>query len=198
MSKETRYGGIYAFLLRVLLWLPVCFVAWYFLAPALLLPVIKITDLVMSGIFPHAFDAMNPIGAKVEVLTNFNPDGKAGGQLYFEFNPLIYSYSLPLLTGLILAVPEPLDSKWTKIAIGLIVLIPMQSWGLSFEILKTLAFSLPPEFANQITDTSFGRNAIALGYQFGYLIMPAVAPLIAWVAMYNGFVATLVPSLNRN
>lgn len=195
MSQPKQYGGIYAFLLRVLLWLPLCFVVWYYLAPALLLPVVALTEFALTNLLPQAISGLDPVGNQIEVITAFSPKDQPGGLLAFEINPLLYSYSLPLLSGLILAVPEAMNEKWSKIAIGLLLLVPVQAWGLSFEILKFMVLQMPAEFSDQIFTSQTAREGVAMGYQFGYLIMPAVAPLVIWVALYNRFVTTLVPSI---
>ncbi|WP_419637792.1 exosortase H-associated membrane protein, partial [Thiolapillus sp.] len=40
-------------------------------------------------------------------------------------------------------------------------------------ILKTLLFKLDPGLSSQLGFSSFQKELVALGYQFGYLILPA-------------------------
>lgn len=100
-------------------------------------------------------------GNRVEVATHFDisllqagpaPDS---GTIAFDMNPLIYGYGLPLLTGLILASPGDLEGKIFRIFAGGVVLLPIQAWGVSFDVLKTLYFN----FGQEVTQAARGAAA---------------------------------------
>ena len=40
-----------------------------------------------------------------------------------------------------------------------------------------------PEAAAQVGLTGWGREAVALGYQFGYLMLPIIAASSLWIAL---------------
>ncbi|MCB1865885.1 MAG: hypothetical protein KDG50_10670 [Chromatiales bacterium] len=185
--------GIHRFLLRVVIWLPLAFAAWYLFAPALIRPVVFVTDWVLSTFMPQVITEIGQQGNRLRVVTALG-DG-AGSRIGFALNPLMYGYSLPLLAALILAVPESLNDKWGKLLWGVLLLVPVQAWGLSFEVLKVIALKLPVATTAAVGITDTAREFIALGYQFGYLILPAVSPLVIWLALYRNFVGDLVPQL---
>ncbi|WP_419641591.1 exosortase H-associated membrane protein [Thiolapillus sp.] len=62
-------------------------------------------------------------------------------------------------------------------------------------ILKTLLFKLDPGLSSQLGFSSFQKELVALGYQFGYLILPAVTPLVLWIGFHQQFLGQLVPGI---
>lgn len=192
---------VHRFLLKVLLWLPVAFAVWYYAAAVLVLPVTELARAVMLPLFPEAIDAIEQRGHLLEVVTWVQPAADAGIEipegkqavLSFGVNPLIYGYSLPLFAALVLAAPGTDGQKWLRMGVGLLVLIPVQTWGVCFDMVKTMAFGLGPTPAIQLAETE--REFVALGYQFGYLILPSVAPVVLWIALHQGFLRDLAPRL---
>jgi hypothetical protein len=67
------------------------------------------------------------------------------------------------------------------IAIGYGVVLAVQTWGVFWESLKTLATDFGPEVSTVVTDTGIPLNLVALCYQLGVLILPGLAPVIVWV-----------------
>ena len=78
---------------------------------------------------------------------------------------------------------------------GLALLFPLQAWGIGFDILKTLAFDLGPEIRGRLDLAPWALEATALGYQFGTLVLPAVAPVALWLGQHRIFVASLAPGM---
>ncbi len=187
------------FLLKVTLWLPLAFAAWYYLSIMHVAPIAWVSDLVLSGFFPGAFSNVFQIGNLIEIDTAFDTAliSKApgpAGTIVFDINPLIYGYGLPLLTGLILASPGEIENKILKVLAGGIILLPFQAWGVAFDAFKTLYFKLGPQVAQQSYDAiGLPPDAIALGYQLGFLILPAVAPILVWIGMHQKFISQLAP-----
>lgn len=194
-------------LLRALLWLPLSFLVWAYLNPVLLLPVLYLTRMVAALTMPEAVSNVEISGETFDVVTAYTlaqtglasdqPPSMQLGQLVFQLNPLIYAYGTPLLVALIFSVPEPLEDKWGRIALGVLALFLVQTWGVVFGILKVLAFNAGPQVAELAGILGWRREAVALGYQFGYLILPAVTPLILWMYFYRDFLGTLVPAFAR-
>lgn len=194
-----------SFVLKVLLWLPVTFWVWFSMGPALTWPVAIFSRLAMLGLFPEVIETIEPQGRLLEVVTQLTPPPQTGlllppGQeavLVFKLNPLAYGYSLPLFMAMVFAVPGEEGQQWFRIGMGAMVLVLVQAWGVCFEILKTLVFNLGPGVAEQIPLSPWAREAIGLGYQFGYLVFPAVIPLVLWLALHYHYLIKLVPSLSR-
>ena len=152
---------------------------------------------------PEWIDAIVQQGHQVEVMTLFSPTAQPSlavpeGQvayLSFDINVLKYSYGIPLFTALMLATPGKDETQWTQWIIGLVILYLAQTFGVCLEMLKILAFSLGPEVSAQLDLSGLQQEMIALGYQLGYLILPAVTPLALWIGFSQQFLVTLVPGL---
>jgi hypothetical protein len=187
------------FFLAVLLLLPLTFAAWYYMAIVIISPLTHVVDWLMTALFPQAISAVEQRGAILDVVTRFAPPPIPGlpprrvGELVFELNPLIYGYSVPLYTALVLATPGKENTKWGNWTLGILLLFPVQVWGVCFDILKTLLFRLDTEVGGQLGFAHWQIEGVALGYQFGSLILPAVTPVVLWIAFHRSYLATLVP-----
>ena len=203
MLRFSSFNPLTAFLLRVVILLPLCLVGWYYLAPSLVWPVALLSDWLLAGLMPEIIQAVEQLGDRLDIVTRLpvpaammrgmQPEGS--GDLVFTINPLIYSYGLPLFTALAIAAPEhPADEdfKWRSWLWGLPLLLAAQVWGVCFDVLKTLLYTLGPEISTQMAFSSFAKDGVGLGYQLGYLIFPSVLPLTIWVVQYRSFLADLV------
>lgn len=194
------HSPVSRFVWRILLWLPLCFAGWYYMAGVITLPVNYLSSWLMSGLFPDAIREILPNRHILDVVCVFAPPVQPGlvipegqiAELVFSINSLIYGYSIPLYTALILSSPGDEMSKWRHWIIGFVILSLVQVWGVSFDILKTLLFNLGPEISQQMAFSSLQHEAVVLGYQFGYLVMPAVMPLILWIGFHRDFLAELI------
>ena len=188
------------FLICSLLWLGPMFAIWYLLAPKLLLPIAVLTQFVLTQGFGHAVVAAEQHGIAVEIVTRFLIAAPAGsplppgaqGQLVFEINALKYAYGLPLLVALSLAAPTAIGEKLTRAIVGIVMLLPVPVWGLACEALKVLVFEMGPTLANQMHTTALARELLAFAYQLGYLILPAVTPILIWAALHRSFLRVLL------
>ena len=101
--------------------------------------------------------------------------------LGFIVNPLIFSYGLPLLFGLVMGS----NAKWWRklwvMLIGYVVITLVQVWGVVWQSLKTLAFNFGEQTHAVMQAHGVSDTAIALAYQLGTLILPALAPVFIWV-----------------
>ena len=170
------------------LWLPMGFFLWFYLSSILVAPVMLVSQAVFDWFAPDLVRGMVQqsyrIIAHVPVIAGPVGDG-ADGVLT---NPLIYGYGVPLLFGLVMATP-PLNWKQrlAQIVGGYLILVLVQSWGVFWEILKNLSFSLGPYAAAAVQDLGFSKTVIALCYQMGYLIFPAVVPIALWILFNRRF-----------
>jgi hypothetical protein len=190
------------FLGKVLLLLAPAFALWYWLAPVVIFPVALLLRLALLTFYPEAFADVEQQGYHVDIVTRFSASLVAGAQqppgqdtvLVFTLNALKYGYGLPLLLALMLAAPGPLGGRLVKFLIGALILIPVQVWGVYFESLIRLGQFIPV-IIPQLAATEFARNSIALAYQLGYLILPAVTPVIIWGMFNLDFIRRLAPGL---
>jgi len=186
IREQRRLSPLARFILAVLAWLPAAFAVWYFAAPILLWPAALLSDWVARLGFPDLVRAVEQTGASVAFLTTLKPgQAVAGGIVTVDVNMLLYSFGLPLFAALTLAAREP--RRFRTLAIGCAVLLPAVVWGVVADFLKNVAITAPPQVASQTGFVSWQREAIALAFQFGSLILPAVAPAIVWVLMHRGF-----------
>ncbi len=193
------------FLLHTLLWLAPLFVFWSVLAPLLLMPVAGWAHFVLGHVFPHAIAAVEPRGTTVDIVTRFvmatSADGSTPpgthGQLLFTINALKYTYGLPLLLALTLAAPTAWGEKLYRAVMGGLLLLPVPVWGVACEALKTLVFDMDPAVALQMGTTPLTRELLVLAYQLGYLILPAVTPILIWAAFHRDFLGELLPRVRR-
>jgi len=193
---STASPTLHRFLLRAVLWLPVCFALWYLSANFWLAPVRALLDHLLQARLPNVVDSLAGQGHVFELLTRLRPANAphADALLSFELNPLIYAYCLPLYAGLTLATPSASRLRMMRnLLVGLVLLLPVVAWGTGFEILKTLAFTLAAETGAYLDFSGLRREMVAWGYQFGYLVLPGVTPLAIWIGFNRDFLASLAP-----
>jgi hypothetical protein len=101
--------------------------------------------------------------------------------LGFVVNPLVYTYGLPLLFGLVMGSDVSWLRKFVIMLIGYAVITLVQIWGVVWLSLKMLAFNFGVQTHAIVQNHGVSDAAIALGYQLGTLILPALAPIFVWV-----------------
>lgn len=170
------------------LWLPMGFFLWFYLASILVAPVMLMSEALFQWVAPNLVRGMIQDGYRIvshiPVIAGPVGDGADG----ILTNPLIYGYGVPLLFGLTMATP-PLSWKQrlVQILFGYAILLLVQTWGVFWEILKNLSFALGPNAAAAVGDLGIDRTMVALCYQLGYLILPAVIPVAVWILFNRRF-----------
>ncbi len=207
-------------LLKIVAWLPLCFIIWYYAAPILLWPVYALVQVLLNGLFPHAIDSWGFLGHDFEVFTSFNSDWisppnsqNQQGEITIQVNALKYSYGLPLLCAMTLALPGSYGPKIRSVSIGFCILIFAQTWGVCFEIIKVMIFEIGAvinqragsssgkdlaQFCMQMNEVGcypVSRNVIGLCYQLGYLILPSISPLLIWAYFNLDYLQSIAPNL---
>ncbi len=129
-----------------------------------------------------------------QVQTNIMFDFRDGttDQLGFIINPLVYSYGLPLLFGLVMGSDASLLRKFTTLVIGYVVITGVQIWGVVWQSLKMLAYNFGAQTHQIVEEAGISDEAIAICYQLGSLILPALAPIFVWVLMNRPLVEQFV------
>ena len=191
------------FMLGVIVFFPVTFFVWYMTAAYHLAPITLITGKLLAGMVPDALMWLRLDGHTLVLASNFGHDISGAivsppvGEdvLGFHLNPLIYSYSLPLLAALILATPSL--HKAQNLLWGLLLILPTEVFSMTFSVLKTLTFDVGAAFQIQQGISPTEADLIALGYQVGTLLLPMIAPLIIWVALNRDFLTQLAPQLEQ-
>jgi hypothetical protein len=192
-SRRWIKDPLWRFIVATLFWLPVFFAFWYLLAPVLLAPLVWLLKGVFAVIYPGLLDQAGLSGATMHVVTSLTvtaPDGREG-HIALDINALKYAYNLPLLMALLFAAQDR-DFSSNRIILCYLVLLPFQLWGVVFEILMNLAFRVGPDIPVQLHLDSAVRHFIALAYQLGVLMLPAISAATLWVGMNQRFIASLM------
>lgn len=129
-----------------------------------------------------------------QVQTNIMFDFRDGttDQLGFIVNPLVYTYGLPLLFGLVMGSDTSWLRKIVTLLIGYVVITAVQIWGVVWQSLKMLAFNFGHQTHGVIEEAGISDEVIAICYQLGSLILPALAPIFVWVLMNRALVEQFV------
>jgi hypothetical protein len=188
------------FILRVFVWLPVCFGLWYFSSVLFAVPLEYLLHAWLPTLVPTLIEAIQQQGNHLFVITKVmsspSPAMQApAGQIVFELNPLQYGYAIPLYSALVLAAPGSDARRLMRWLIGLAVLTFTQLFGLTAETLKILAIQLGDDPITRLAFDSLDRELIALAYQFGFLILPSVVPILIWGVQFREFLQAQQASL---
>jgi hypothetical protein len=181
------------FIAATFLWMPACFAAWYFTAPV---------HATLAGWLARGGLALFREGL-VETVERTGPQlafvtsveiMQAGqrGVLVAEVNTLLYSYGLPLLAALALASRMP----WGRALACLALVLPFAAWGIAFNALVQVIAQGQAVFGTAGL-AGWRSEAVALGYQLGTLLLPALAPIILWAAASRGFIARMMELESR-
>jgi hypothetical protein len=213
LGRLVRLSPIREFALKAALWLPLCFVIWFWLAALWVMAPAAIARIVLVGFWPDLFtglvqggdllDAGGRVIAHAGYLLTLNTsvmvtvpaDASGGGGVGLlepTLNPMVYAYSLPLFCGLAMATPLTTPRRIVQILIAFAVIWIAQAFGIVCESLKFVAFDAGPPGVAAIARAGPPTGAIALAYQFGYLILPAVIPAALWIGLNRSFIEQLV------
>jgi len=200
MTESTKPLSVKGFLLKILIWLPITFIVWYFITPVILYIVSFLAKAVLTIIVGQAVVDVDVYERVLHIVTPFaaeKTNDVNNGRLVFAINAMKYGYGIALFIAMLLATPDKLGNKLQNLYIGILILLLVQVWGVTFDTLQTLTFQLGMGVAQTLNTTPFTRELIALGYQMGYLILPAVTPVLLWFAMYQNHLAKIAPKFAK-
>ena len=188
------------FLLKIIIWLPIIFVAWYILTPVIVYLLSFLLKTTLTLLASNAVLDVEQQGHVLHIITRFAAEKTNDinkGQLVFVVNAMKYGYGMALFVAMLLATPDKLSNKLQNLFIGLSIILIVQLWGVTFDSMMTLVFKLGRGIGETMGTTEFTREVIVLCYQLGYLILPAVAPIILWFTMYQNQLAKLAPKFAK-
>ena len=215
------------FLLQAVLWLPLAFFLWYMLRTGVVALPIRLAGLVLTNWMPDLFTGVTQEYDHVLYVVKAFIGGAGLPSDHLEVtlkaNALMYCYGLAVLVGLIMATPLDWTRTFLQLAGGLLVIIPMQALSLVCDAIKSVGFDLDAAAAAGIVDAGYPQQAQAAGavalkaaqatlaghgvglelagaaYQFAYLIIPPIVPVVFWILCNRRFIeqlgARLAPSL---
>ncbi len=191
-EKETGGGNpIKEMFLLAALYLPLGFFLWFFFASALMFPTARLSEWLLTGFFSDIFERVVQLGFHLEIQSLIVLPEQVEGQtaaLNLYINPMIYAWGMALLFGLIMATPLTARQRLVQLLISFFVVTLVTVWGVFWETWVDLAFRSGPEAAQVARDAIFPVDMIALCYQLGYLMFPAVVPVAGWILMNRPFI----------
>ena len=168
------------------MWMLFGFMLWFYLSPFHGVPARLVSDAILSELLGEHFRQIiaEPNQRWVfQVETNIQylfRDGTTEA-LGFIVNPLVFTYGLPLLFGLVMGSDVSWLRKAVILLIGYATITLVQIWGVVFQSLKMLSFNFGAQTHELVRAAGISDSVIALGYQLGTLILPALAPVFVWV-----------------
>lgn len=188
------------------MWMLLGFMLWFYLsafhgAPARLASEAILSHILGSDFYRIVVEPNQHFLFQVETQIQFTFRDGTTDALGFIVNPLIFSYGLPLLFGLVMGSDVSWLRKVVIMLIGYVVITLVQIWGVVWQSLKMLSFNFGEQTHAIVLSHGVSDASIALGYQLGTLIFPALAPIFIWVLsnrpLVEQFVGWQVGQLGR-
>jgi hypothetical protein len=195
------FGPLKSLLFLAVLWLPLSFFVWFYFAQLFVMPVAGLANWVLEAWLPAVFDGYEQTRHVLTFFTTLAVDpamlagidtSQGTPAVVIEANPMIYGYCIPVLVGLVMATPLSHLQRLWQLGLGLVVLLGVQTFGTVFDVMKSLGLQAGAEGTQAIADAGLSLDAVAFGYQFGYLVLPAIVPVILWVMFNPAFIRGLV------
>ncbi len=136
----------------------------------------------------HKAPGMLEVDTRIAVSAPGSPAGLGKGELVAEVDPARYAYGLPLFLALLLASRS--RHLFGRALAGYVLLLIPQAFSLIFAILKQIIVAAGSPAALGIAQ--WQMEGIALGYQFGSLLLPTLAPVALWLRFERTFFATVI------
>lgn len=179
------------------LWMLFGFMLWFYLsafhgAPARVISGAILSEVLGSHFHQIIVEPNQNFLFQVETTIQFTFRDGTTDALGFVVNPLVYTYGLPLLFGLVMGSDVSWLRKAAVLTVGYITITFVQVWGVVFNSLKMLAFNFGSQTHELVLEAGVSDSVIALGYQLGTLILPALAPIFVWVLMNRRLVEQFV------
>lgn len=186
-----------AFLLTAVLWLPLAFFLWFVVRSVVVYLPIKLAGAGLVGWMPSVFESVVQEFSNAIVTTRFEaagfgatPEGQVA-MMGTDVDALMYCYGWPILLALVMATPLTWRRTFLQLGIGLLVLVPAQAFGIAGEILLQLSYNFGDEVKAAVEAAGASQYVIAFWYQFGYLILPPIVPVVAWILMNRRFIESI-------
>ena len=172
---------------RALLLLPVFLLAWFFASA----PFTWIAGQVARpaiALFADAPVAMSLDGPRLRYeVTLEMPYRPGGASPAVVAEPQVvagqYTFGIALFLALVVAARRE-SGRAAGIVAGAAALVVLPAFGVAFDVLRQLGSSA--ELQPFLRWAPMTREAIALGYQVGSLLLPALAPVAVWLYLARG------------
>lgn len=187
------FGPIRTLCFAAGLYLPLSLFLWFAFAGAMVTPVLWLSKGILLSWMPEIFVDILRNQHVFNVLSSLVAQTEPGKQLVVDFtiNPMIYGYGIPVIAGLALATPNSIATRLRQIALGALVIWLVQLNGVVWDVLQYVSANLDGGAA-AIAKHHLSPTFLALMYQFGYLILPPLTPVVLWALMNRKFIDDLI------
>lgn len=192
-----------AFLLTAVLWLPLAFFLWFILRSVVVYLPIRLAGFGLVGWMPEIFDSITQEFSTAVVVTRFPAEGVVAPEagmlsvLSTDIDALMYCYGWPILLALVMATPLTWRLTFLQLGVGLLVLVPAQAFGIAGEILLQLSYNFGDSVKASVAAAGASEYLIAFWYQLGYLILPPIMPVLAWILLNRRFIESIAGPLRE-
>ena len=183
------------FLITSVVALVVLIVPWYYLSPYLAAPVVTAAGELMQFTFSwvKGYERHGTVGTLVTSLYVFVPQN---GRLIMadmapEVNYRTYGYGLALLWALLIA--SRAQRMAYKMALGTLILVPSQAISMCFRWLREALLTAGADVWQQTGLPRWTAEVIAYGYQFGFLMLTPLVPVLLWLVLDRAFAPVPLP-----
>lgn len=187
---EQQGNPIKEMFLLAALYLPLGFFLWFSFASALMWFPSRISEWMLAGFHPDLFERVVQLGYKLEIQTTIRMERLVEGRVALlnnDVNPMIYAWGMALLFGLVMATPMSARRRALQLVIAYLAISLVTAWGVYWQTWTDLAFRIGPEAVAAVARSGLSPTLIALCYQLGYLMLPAVVPVATWILMNRQF-----------
>lgn len=178
--KEIARRQVFVIAGRALLMLPVLMAAWYFAwAPLTWIPGQAALPIVraISGGEVSLSQQGSVATYTVKLEMPYRPGATPRVAADVEVQAAKFTYGIAFFFALVFAAKESRDG--VGIVFGSAMLLVMPAIGMAFDALTQLG--LTPGLGEFLQWASGTRDAVALGYQVGTLLLPTLGPIAIWL-----------------
>lgn len=185
--KVAQAPSLAAFLGRLALALVVTFTAWHFAAR-----VLSAAAAGPAAIFLEALPSIDRVRSSAgsqDVLLRVSPDYETqrrarmpiGAELEVTVTAPSYTYGIALFVALMLASWR--RGSFGRLVVGLTLLEALAAGAIAADALQQLAQLGSAAGVPLFIGNGAAREALALAYQLSAIVVPTLAPLVAWAGL---------------
>lgn len=195
LPEVLQRSPLTLFFVKGACWLLLLTALWAPVADWTMRPAAALASVALQTAFPwwagssaYSDDTLE-LNTRIEIPVPNAPQG-VRAELVAEAKPAHYGFGLPMLLALLLASGG--RHLVRKLAIGVAVLIPCQAFSVFVVLLKQVALGSGTAATTQLGFSALQLNGIALAYQLGVLLVPALTPIIVWLMLERPFLAAVM------
>jgi hypothetical protein len=165
-----------ALIIRVIILLPLCYVLWHYAGGWLTWLISPLVSGACKLFLAGKVGALELAGTQFVFPVKADPAlfGGRAAELLVEVNSRLYTFGAPVYIAVMLAA----RARAKMFFIGFVLLLPFQTWGVFFELLKDISLQSVEGIPAYPALAGAMREFIALSYQFGTLILPMLVPIL--------------------